>query len=179
MSDNLLQKRMAKIASNFDITLDTIDEVSAEVDVIGKEVIVNDENHLPEESTSSENTGIIGVEDIVISNMLSDLVNDFNIVRDTLRGNIKLTKNMSEQLESLIVDGGETDPETIGTFSTLITTVNSSLKDLMNNYEQILRIKEKSDKVLNIKQEEEKLGKSSNVTYIATNTLDIIQGNKD
>jgi len=144
---NNMASKIDKISSNFNITLNKINEMT--------DVVENNINEV-------KKNAIIDVHDLFQLDMLHQ---DFMSVRSTLLDTVSKGKTVIDVITAEI-SLNPTDAEMVASYSSLINTINSSMRLLNSSYKDIVDI------VLKIKKIEESKNKeneTSNITNIQNN----------
>lgn len=160
----LLANRLDKISENFNIAESTIFEIST---------------HVEDEDNDLDNIGISGSNSISTSDDTtvvdySKMKNDFNMVRDNALSMIKQGKELLENIHTAIMFGenDEATAENVGAYASLSNVVNQSLKLLITNYQDVIKIQ--SDLKLYKDETNKNNDEDEEVNYVSINTIDII-----
>lgn len=177
--NDMLLKKLHKISENFDIASITIEDISEKLDIHDESDNV-DKCIVP----SSDELDIPNMEDdgdepdYELDIMLSSLMEDFKLSRRTFKTNINSAQQISENINRIIMFDGDVNPEQLDSYANIINVVNTSTKHLVELYKEILKIKKDVYDLKNKnKPKEDKGATAITKNYIATSTLEIIQGN--
>lgn len=128
-----------------------------------------------EKSSSSDNFEII--QDM--SSNVSNLSNDFSIMRETLLSNIKSSKIILSSFgDEIVANGSDTNPKLLSAYSELLESCNNSIKLLGGIYKDISETHLKIKKLLATEQssiDETQPRSETKNTIIFANTSELLK----
>jgi len=153
-------------------SLNKINAVFEQAEIITSEDILGS---LSQQVEEANNLPAIITEEIDYTKIISlnELMSDFRSIRSTLSDTVNTGKKIMNEIASAISDNGleEIQPEMISAFSSLLGTVNTSMKLLITSYKEISTI------ILNLNKIQSNQTAGSSSSGKVTNNLNIYSVN--
>lgn len=155
--------------------LKKFDKLANAFEVSTKDMKENIQNHLDEINNN------YSFDNEIINDMcesVSNLSNDFNVMRNTLLENIKSSQTILSSFgdEIKINGANDTDPRILSAYSELLDSCNNSIKLLGSIYKDISDTHLKIKRLMNENSNNENdTQKGNSNTFIFANTADILK----
>lgn len=160
-------------------SLNNINKVFEQADLITSDDILTQLTNSVDSVTNLP--AIIDTESIDYTQVISlkELMEDFRSIRSTLSDTVETGKKIMDEISVAISNTGldEIQPEMIGAFSSLLGTVNTSMKLLITSYKEISTIILNLNKIQSAQtpQTGSKGNTTNNLNIYTVNTADIIK----